>query len=308
MQMMIIIMIFISIIFILFGIIVAYYGSNRNGNLDQLLKKHEARSDVMEKIEIERKKLPQLISKEYKIVNRDGFYLHGYLIKSKKPSNVYVFYSHGYRSPDGGMEFGSLMEMWEEHDYNFFIVDHRGHGKSEGSHISFGYCEAEDNMEWLTFMVQEFGENIQIILEGQSMGGAIVLMMSGKPLNDQVKFIISDCGYTSFYEEALWAFKFPFHRIIITIANIYLTIFHHINMKKASPITAVNTATKPILFMHGVKDEFVPMSMGKQNFEAYKGNVKEFHVFDAAEHATSAVVYPKEYMSYINNYINKYIS
>lgn len=306
-------MIFIAIIIIVMvvlllasGIAIAYIGSNRNGNIDKLLKKNEASGEAPDTIKTLRSKAKELISEEYEIMNREGFPLHGYLIRSKRASNVYVFYNHGYRSPDGGMEFGCLYPMWEKYDYNCFFVDHRGHGKSGGTHISFGLHESVDNMEWLAFMRKEFGENIQIILHGQSMGAATVLMMSGKELPDQVKCIVADCGFSCYFDEALHVIQFPGNRLVMEIANLYLRLAHKVDMKKAKPVEAVTQAKKPILFTHGGKDSFVPTHMGELNYEACVSE-KEFHVFPEAEHATSLLVYPEEYADCVDKFICKYV-
>lgn len=289
------------------GAVVAYFGSNRNGNMDKLLGANEASGDLPEKIKYLRSQTPGRISQEFEITNPEGIKLHGYLIPSKKPSNVYVFYSHGYRSPDGAMEFGCLLPMWQEHDYNFFLVDHRGHGKSGGSHISYGIKESEDNMHWLNFLLRQFGEDIQIILHGQSMGAATVLMMSEKDLSPQVKCVIADCGYTCYFDEALHALPIPGNRILLEAANTYLSIVHGINMKKAKPLDAVKHAKVPILFTHGEKDPLVPVAMGKANFDACTSK-KEWVVFPDGEHTTAPILHPSEYATCVDTFIQKYIS
>lgn len=306
MKIILIILIGIIILLLVSGMAIAYISSNRNGNVDKILGENEASGDVPDIIQTLRLKTKELVSREYEIMSKEGFPLHGYLIRSKKPSNVYVFYSHGYRSPDGGMEFGCLYPMWENYDYNCFFVDHRGHGKSGGNHISFGLHESEDNMEWLTFMKKEFGEDIQIILHGQSMGAATVLMMSDKELPNQVKCIVADCGYACYFDEALHILQFPGNRLVLEVANLYLRLVHNIDMKKAKPVEAVAHSIKPILFTHGGKDSFVPTYMGKLNYDSCISE-KEFHVFPEAEHATSLLVYPDEYANCVGKFIHKFI-
>ncbi len=50
---------------------------------------------------------------------------------------------------------------------------------------------------WIHWLIQEVGEDVEIVLHGTSMGGATVLMTSGLELPAQVKGIVSDCGFTS---------------------------------------------------------------------------------------------------------------
>ena len=46
-------------------------------------------------------------------------------------------------------------------------------------------------------MIKKAGNGIRIVLMGNSMGGATVLMASGLNLPEQVKGIVSDCAFTS---------------------------------------------------------------------------------------------------------------
>ena len=307
-EMAVIIVTLITLVLLWFtaGMVVAYFGSNRNGNMDKILGENEPAGEILQTVGRLRRKTPELVSEEYEITSRDGIRLHGYLIRAKKPSDVYVFFSHGYRSPDGGMEFGALLPMWKGHDYNFFFVDHRGHGKSGGTHISFGQYESEDNMEWLDFMLKTFGVNIQIILEGQSMGAATVLLMSGKKLPEQVKFIIADCGYTNYFDIALHALQFPGNRIVLEAADLYLTLRYGINMKKPNPHNAVQQAQKPILFTHGETDPLVSVEMGKKNFEACASE-KKLYIFPDGEHCTAPIQHSEEYAAVVDEYIGKYL-
>lgn len=299
---------FLVAIFLLFAIAmrIAYFLSNRNANVDKLLIDNEASEKVPDTIINLRADVIRLVSEEYEITNREGIKLHGYLIPSRKGSDVYVFYSHGYRSPDGGLEFGCLYPLWEKFDYNCFFVDHRAHGKSGGTHISFGLYEAQDNMEWLRFMMKEFGEDKKIILHGQSMGAATVMMMSDKDLLEQVKCIVADCGYSCFFDEALHVLRFPANRIVMELSNFYLKLAHGIDMKKARPVDSVTWSKKPILFIHGGNDGFVPVEMGRINYEACASE-KEVKVFEKGEHATSLLLYPQEYYECVRNFVSRYI-
>ncbi len=137
----------------------------------------------------------------YSITNVDGNKLKGYLLKADKPSDVYVFGSHGYRCW-GKREFRLMAKFYHDLGFNVFIVDHQAHGESEGKYIGFGSHESRDAMQWLKFMTDTFGSDIQIILHGVSMGCATVMMMSGNPdLPKNVKFTVADCGYTSPWAE-----------------------------------------------------------------------------------------------------------
>ena len=63
--------------------------------------------------------------------------------------------------------------------------------------MGFGCLDRRDLMRWIDWTLKKCGEDVQILLHGNSMGGATVLMASGLKLPGQVKGIISDCGFTS---------------------------------------------------------------------------------------------------------------
>ena len=77
------------------------------------------------------------------------------------------------------------------------LVDQRSHGQSEGKYIGFGCKDRYDAYRWIEWVIGQEGENVQILLHGNSMGGATVLMASGLDLPQQVKGIIADCPFTS---------------------------------------------------------------------------------------------------------------
>lgn len=77
------------------------------------------------------------------------------------------------------------------------LVDARAHGQSEGKFIGFGCKDRYDALKWIDWMIKKAGNGIRIVLMGNSMGGATVLMASGLNLPEQVKGIVSDCAFTS---------------------------------------------------------------------------------------------------------------
>lgn len=77
------------------------------------------------------------------------------------------------------------------------LVDARAHGQSEGKYIGFGNKDRYDALGWILWMIQKVGEDAEILLHGDSMGGATVLMASGLDLPKEVKAIVSDCAFTS---------------------------------------------------------------------------------------------------------------
>lgn len=85
---------------------------------------------------------------------------------------------HGYRS-FGLYDIGPKARILRDAGYNLLIVDNRAHGMSEGKYIGFGNPDSHDIMKWCEFIKDRFGDNVEILLAGLSMGAATVLTTAG---------------------------------------------------------------------------------------------------------------------------------
>ena len=191
------------------------------------------------------------------ITSDRGQKLRGYLMRPAKPSDVYVFGSHGYRS-DGKGEWCYFAKFYvEEMGYNFFFVDHQSHGESEGEYIGFASHEHKDCLKWLSYMNDTFGSDIRIILHGISMGSATVMLMTGNDaLPENVKFTVADCGYTSAMDEFSYkidTLNLPFKSIVPLVGVINRKRAGYDFQKDTDALGAVKKARVPMLFIQDRK-------------------------------------------------------
>ena len=245
----------------------------------------------------------------YSITNVDGNKLKGYLLKADKPSDVYVFGSHGYRCW-GKREFRLMAKFYHDLGFNVFIVDHQAHGESEGKYIGFGSHESRDAMQWLKFMTDTFGSDIQIILHGVSMGCATVMMMSGNPdLPKNVKFTVADCGYTSPWAEFDYQLKNAHVPTspLLDGANFFNKHIAKYDFKKVDAVESVSHAQVPMLFIHGTKDDFVPTYMVHELYDACSTD-KDLLLVEGAGHAESYPTDSAAYEAKVKSFIDKYIA
>lgn len=199
------------------------------------------------------------------IESQDGLKLHGTYFKGDEGKRAVICF-HGYTSK-GLDDYSSLSKYYLEHGFRVLLIDERAHGESDGEYIGFGYMDRLDAMKWIEWMIKEAGEDIQILLHGNSMGGATVCMTSGLDLPDQVKGIVSDCAFTSP--------KYVFTHVLRSMYHLpafpMIQIADRVNRKKAgyglddcNSAREVRKATVPFLFIHGEKDVFVPCSMTEE--------------------------------------------
>lgn len=245
------------------------------------------------------------------IINDRGHKLQGYLMKPQKPSDVYVFGSHGYRS-NGKDEWCYYAKHYvEESGFNLFFVDHQAAGESEGEYIGFSSFESRDCLKWLSYLTDTFGSEIKIILHGISMGSATVMLMSGNEnLPPNVKFTIADCGFTSAMDEFTYkieTLKLPFKSLVPFINSMNLKKVGYDFQKDTDALEAVKNARVPMLFIHGADDKFVPTHMVYLLHHACTAEYKDILVVPGADHAESYQVDKKAYEGKIKEFVDRFI-
>lgn len=247
---------------------------------------------------------------KYAMYSDRGQKLVGYLMRPETPSDVYVLGCHGYHS-DGKREFNAFAQYYLRKGVNVFLIDHVAAGESEGRHITFDRYESADALKWLTFMTETFGRDIKIIVHGVSMGAATAMMMSSAGnLCRNVKFIVSDCGYTSawdLFEYKLKEAKIPVQPLLNTVnaINKHKAGF---DFKDTSALEAVKKAQVPMLFVHGSKDNLVPPYMAYLLYDACAGEDKQLLIVDGADHAESFIHDQAAYEAKLDEWIDRYIT
>lgn len=234
--------------------------------------------------------------------------LAGVLFKPEKKSNIFLFCAHGYRS-FGMKEFNGVIRFYLERGYNVFLPDHVGAGESEGTHCTFGHFETEDCMKWLTYLKENFGEDIVIVLHGVSMGSATVTMMNGRDdLPENVKAVIADCGFST----AVDLFAYKLKTFGITKGDPIIDAINYVNKKNHSfdfntlrPLDSVEQAKTPMFFIHGANDNLIPSFMAEELYEACTAEKKELMIVEGADHAQSCMVGDEEYRRRIGSFLDE---
>lgn len=237
------------------------------------------------------------------ISSDDGLKLHATWFPQGDQKKAVICF-HGYTSR-GMNDYIGLSGYYLKRGYSMLLVDERAHGDSEGTYIGFGCLDRHDGMKWIDWLIQTCGSDVEILLHGTSMGGATVLMMSGLKLPEQVRGIISDCGFTSAKE----VFTHVLHSMYHLPAFPMIQIADLVNRKKAgygldecNSAREVRKAEKPVLLIHGSADTFVPAGMCEKIYENCASPKRKL-IVDGAAHAES---YYKDTQAY-ENALNEFI-
>ncbi|WEV71335.1 alpha/beta hydrolase [Lactobacillus sp. ESL0785] len=209
-------------------------------------------------------------------------------------------------------DMGKYDALFHEMGYNTLTPDPRAQGKSQGKYIGYGWVEKADIKKWINLLLAKNGPDQQIVVFGVSMGGATTMMVSGLQLPKQVKAFVEDCGYTSVKDEieheaqALYnmpAFpRFPMVEILSGINRIKVGYF----LNDGSSIKQLHHNYRPMLFIHGGNDTFVPTKMVYRNYQATKGP-KELWVAPKSKHADSFADHPQTYKAHVKSFLAKYL-
>lgn len=242
-------------------------------------------------------KASEIPFEEVHIKSYDGLRLFGRVYKRKEGAPLHIQFN-GYKG-NGVRDFAGGLQIVLEQEHNVILVDQRAHGYSEGKTISFGIKERKDVVSWVNYGIERFGEDVDIFIEGISMGAATVLMAGDQELPKNVIGVIADCPYSSPKEIILKVTKDM--GIVPKLAYPFIlmssSIFGRFNLNEASALESVKHFKIPVLLIHGNADGFVPFDMSKK----IKESNPEFVRLVEVEGAPHGLSFMQDYDLYCNS-------
>lgn len=222
--------------------------------------------------------------------------------KDKRERAVVIV--HGYTV----CKFGSVkyVTIFRNLGFHCVIYDHRNHGYSGKTATSMGYYEARDLKLVCDWTRNRLGEGTILGTHGESMGAATVMMNAA--LDDQLAFVIEDCGYSNLADQLAFNLKkfyhmprFPILYTTSLISKLRGGIYFHqvIPLKEIAKCEAI-----PMLFIHGELDDFVPFHMVHELYGAKKG-YRRIKTFSNASHAESYWKNQSEYTKEVEEFLRE---
>ncbi|WP_376744082.1 alpha/beta hydrolase [Prevotella brunnea] len=248
--------------------------------------------------------------KDTVILLSNGLKSHAFYLRNDSAMGRSAICIHGYKDNALGMLqiayiYNKVMRM------NVLLPDLHAHGTSEGKDVQMGWKDRLDVEEWIPLaekMFRESGRESKMVIHGISMGAATTMNISGDTTPDYVKCFIEDCGYTSVWDEfsdQLKAqFGLPDFPLMYT-SSALCRIKYGWTFGEAAPLGQVAKCHKPMLFIHGDADDFVPSWMVHPLFKA-KPQPKELWITKGTKHAESYKDYPEEYIRKVAAFANRY--
>lgn len=217
-----------------------------------------------------------------------GYKLYArYIPAEAGETNRTVVFAHGVTSTHSGML--KYADLFLRRGFNVLLYDHRRHGKSEGGYTSYGFYEKEDLRAAVDWAFERFGKEAVVGAFGESMGAATVLeYAAGDP---RCAFVVVDCPYSDFREQLSYRlreeFRLPRYPLV-PLASLWCKLRAGFYLGDASPLRAVPNIRAPIMFVHGLSDDYVRPEMTKALYERASGaKGKRLYLAPNAAHAQS---------------------
>lgn len=243
-------------------------------------------------------------------LNFNGNYLHAIYMNAPVPTNKTAVIVHGYT--DNAVRMLMIGYLYNKVlGYNVLLPDLSGHGLSGGNWIQMGWKYRFEVLAWVDKACELFGEESQMVVHGISMGASTAMMTAGETLPDNVKCFVADCGYTDVWSQFNYELKRDFSLPAFPLmysASAYCNYRLGWSFKEASALKQIEKCEKPIFFIHGGSDTYVPTFMVYELYDAKKKGEKELWVVPGVKHADAYWDYPEEYTEKVRNFVDKYIN
>ncbi len=241
------------------------------------------------------------------ITDEEGNRLHAFYISADSMTNKTAVVVHGYTA--NAMRMIHIAYLYSHKlGYNVLLPELEYHGASEGQSVQMGWDDRIDVLQWMEVANNMWGGNTNMVVHGISMGAATTMMVSGENAPDYVKCFVADCGYTSVWDEFATELKTKYYLPtfpVLDVASCIAKIRYGWSFKQASSLKQVAKCNKPMLFIHGDQDTYVPTWMVYKLHEAKQG-VKDLWVVEGAKHAFAYKTAPEEYTKRIQNFVDTY--
>ena len=233
----------------------------------------------------------------------DGRRLHGYWIENEKRQKVVISF-HGYNT-EARKEY-PLHHSYYQEGYTVLIVDQRGVGRSEGPFITMGLLERKDCLRWIDYVVQCCGGQVEILLEGLSMGASTIMMAAKDIHAPQVRGMIANCGFDSCTEQMAYTITKLMHlpRIpVLATVKLYARLFAGYDMDAVTAAESLSGSDIPLLMIHGAKDTFVPYENLGKIFPSARADHKRMVTCEHAAHGVARFEDPELFEGAIRQFL-----
>ena len=246
------------------------------------------------------------------ITSFDGLNLHGWLFDPDCVNplpHLYAICCHGYTGEPA--EMAKWAHRFAKLGFTVLVPAQRAHELSEGRYVGMGWLEHNDLLAWIHLIV-ESDPDARILLHGNSMGAATVMMAAGDPrLPRNVVSAIEDSGYASVRMQFIDSARSMFHlpkllaAMCVDAAGLVCKYRAGFDFSDASCVEQLKHTTIPMLFIHGAADTFVSPRFLDMNYGACSSLDREKLLVPDADHVMSSAVASDVYWSKVEGFVKR---
>ncbi|MCL1990353.1 MAG: alpha/beta hydrolase [Defluviitaleaceae bacterium] len=231
-------------------------------------------------------------------------------IRSAVESDDVIILVHGIRS--NYYDLLPTAYRYLQDGYHVILYNQRQSGLTGGNNSTFGLYERFD-LEEIATVARRIYRDGKVGVHGFSMGAATAIMQSAS--NEQtnlVDFYILDAPFHSMAsavelgvrrkEETkmpVWYVKFA--------GDAVLRLKQRVAYKDIMPLSVIQHTTRPVLLMHGEKDEVTSPDGSRQLFAAIHHNQRRLEIFPEEEHCTAHYRNEAAYFERIYRFMSDYV-
>ena len=243
---------------------------------------------------------------EFSVPSGRGFDLHGSLLSAADPEAPLVILLHGIGW--NRYEVFKYASVFLREGWSVAAFDLAGHGASEAPRRdfpSFGVFEKRDLGAVIAFLRSRLPKASALGLAGESLGAATALQYAaiapqgsgegGETLElPALSFVVADCSFSSMTEQCAHRLRVSglpkfLHSPALSLASRLCSALRGFSLAEADPLRSIGSIRVPVLFIHGLADDFVPPSTSTAMHEALirAGGDSELYLVPGAAHAKS---------------------
>ena len=213
----------------------------------------------------------------YFIITDDSVRIESwFLTRENAKINLLLFPGNGYNLRTRVPFFN---KVGEELDANIFAINYRGFGLSEGSPTIKGIVK--DGITALEYFKshQQLNKGLPTFIVGYSLGSFVALNAGTENFIHGLILI----GALTSAEEMISYLK---NKNVPFYAKPFVRIKADKNVYQLDNLSLVKKINKPILFVHGTQDDFVPPSMSEKLYNTSIAPTKNLLLIEGANHQT----------------------
>lgn len=235
---------------------------------------------------------------------RDGTLLRGWwmLTSSSHPTIVVAPGQGG--SADGDVPAAVRLAR---HGFNVLLFDFRGHGRSAGEMVTFGYGEVLDLRGALDWLEQRGIHRAGVL--GFSMGGAVAITTAA--LDARVGAVVADSPFARLHTvlaSGMQSVGFPplLATWVARLAILWVDVTRDVALEVAEPARWAHAVKAPLLIVQSGRDRFIPPSEARLLQELVPAPC-ELWCVPEADHREAERLRPDEYWARVTGWFRQFL-